>query len=356
MRLTSSSLSKEAKKIKKELGIKHSHALNMVAQDNGFANWQEFKQTEDLVKRFSIFNDLDIAAMIHICEKHDCFEFLDILYAVYSWNNDCLSDQVILDLLDIADFLVKRKQFVFAKYIYLRLVGINNSQGLYHLATMYDQGFGFKVNFDEALKYYQKSANLGNSYALLEIAKMQLFGGLEKNIEAALNQIKPLVAQKFSPAEVVLGYLYHVGLDGYVTVDKNKAEQLYLSAASQNNKDALYNLYCLYKDTEKHSVAMEYLQSSAKLGLERAQAEMVYYHINNKDIKSAEEIVYDTENYFHGIPQSILGEYYLNNWECLKARQLLAHARDVNKNDVARKLLKRYLPTEPTVEHIYITG
>ncbi|MCD9539204.1 tetratricopeptide repeat protein [Photobacterium carnosum] len=354
MRLSNSSLKKTAKKLKKDLGIKHSKALDLVAEKNGFKNWNEFLKAEPLIKRFSVFSDIDIYAMNLICSEHDCYELLEYLNAIYSWDDEYFSDALILELLDLAEYFDKNRDFIFAKYIYIRLNQLNNPRSLYRLGLMYDQGHGFKSSLENALNYYRKAASLGDYFAILEIAKMHLFGGLEKNVEFALGEIKPLVENKFSPAEVCLGYLYHVGIDGYISINKDKAEKLWKSAASQDNRDALYNLYCLYNKSDKQEMAISFLCAAAKKGLEMAQAELVVYYINKNDIKAAEDIVYDSDNYFHGIPQSILGEYYLSKFRYIEARKLLVCARDVNNNEVARKILKRYLPTESTKKNVFI--
>lgn len=47
----------------------------------------------------------------------------------------------------------------------------NNIYALANLGCMYENGKGVDVNYPKAIEYYQKSADLGNSNALLALAK-----------------------------------------------------------------------------------------------------------------------------------------------------------------------------------------
>ena len=89
------------------------------------------------------------------------------------------------------------------------LVEQKDYRGAYGLGLMYDLGLGVATNFEEAVKWYQLSANKGNADALNNLATMYAEGeGVERNA--------------------------------------SKAAKLYESAAQNGNFDALNNLGTMY--------------------------------------------------------------------------------------------------------------
>jgi TPR repeat protein len=346
MRLTSKSLKKTAKKIKKEKNIKHLDALNLVAQKHNFADWQTFVKAESFRNRISIISEEDRLLFKFLCEHNDCDTVVNYIDQLYMFDNEYVSqERVTAELLEHATDLRDQRQYIFAKYIYLRLELIQNSEAIFQLGVMHEQGFCFPRNSNIALEYYRKADVLNNLGAKLQLAKMHLYGHLvEKNVELGLNVIKELAQQQFPAAITVLASFYHAGFES-IQVSHTKAWMLYAQASTQNDSDALYGMYYLltnegsYKGSDP-KLASTCLDLAATLGHDRAQGELVNHYVTNNQIDRAKEIVYD--GIFNPRPKVALARYYLSKLDLLSAKPLLKAAFSDNDDHEAKLLLKKW--------------
>ena len=91
-----------------------------------------------------------------------------------------------------------------------------------HIAWRYMQGEGIKANPENALKYYQKAANLGSDFGLYKVGAMHLAGeGCRRNVKRAVDYLQRAVQQDSAEACGVLGRMYWEGKD--VSADTQKA-------------------------------------------------------------------------------------------------------------------------------------
>jgi hypothetical protein len=348
MRLTSKALKKTAKKIKKEQNIKHIDALNLVAQKHNFADWKTFVKAESFIKRISIISEEDRLLFSFLSEHNDCTDLVDYIDQIYILDDELISQEnLTTELLEHAKYLNDQHQYIFAKYIYLRLELIQNSDAIFQLGVMHEQGLCFPRNSNIALEYYRKADMLKNLSAKFQFAKMYLYGHLvDKNVELGFNIIDELTLQQFPAAITFLASCYHMGFES-IKVRHTKAWMLYSQACIKNDKDALYGMYCLltsegsYKDFDP-KLASTSLLLSATLGHDKAQGELVGHYITNNQLDKAEEIVYDDNNFFNPRPKVALARYYLSKLDLLSARPLLKDAFRCNEDHEAKSLLKQW--------------
>lgn len=108
---------------------------------------------------------------------------------------------------------------------------------------------GLEKNYEEAFKWYQKSADLGNVVAKCCVASCYEYGdGVEQNYEQAFNCYKSLAENGNGTSQFCLGRFYYEGKG--VTQDYAKAFEWFLKSASQNDEDAQYYLGLCYDNGE----------------------------------------------------------------------------------------------------------
>ena len=125
------------------------------------------------------------------------------------------------------------------------------------------------VNANEARKWYEKAANLGNTEAMYGLGTMFDLGkGVDKNERAAFNWYKEAADAGFVPAMVELGYMYEVGK--YIHKNCIQAARLYKTAADKGNTTAMRLIGSLYYSgngvPKDEKLALQWIQRSANAG------------------------------------------------------------------------------------------
>lgn len=114
------------------------------------------------------------------------------------------------------------------------------------LGYMYDMGYGVKQDFTEALKWYQKAANLGSALAEYNLGIMYEKGiGTNADFKLAAEFYKKSANQNFKLAQFNLGLFYEKGLG--VPQNLQEAFSWYLKAAEQGDVDAQVNVAHFYE-------------------------------------------------------------------------------------------------------------
>lgn len=122
----------------------------------------------------------------------------------------------------------------------------NFAPALNLLGVMYNYGYGYDINLENALRYYKKAAVLGNPDAQFNIGQMYFEGGaIAKNFEEAFKWYSLSADQNYPLAKLQLATLYFKGYG--VKVDINKAIEIIRPLANEGNVNAIYNLRIYYK-------------------------------------------------------------------------------------------------------------
>ncbi|GBC32738.2 kinase-like domain-containing protein [Rhizophagus irregularis DAOM 181602=DAOM 197198] len=130
------------------------------------------------------------------------------------------------------------------------------------------------VDTQKAAKFYQQSANLGNSIAKYNLAISYVNGnGVDIDYGKALELYQQAANLGYSLAQNNLGNMYYNGKG--VDINYEKAFELYYKAANSGYNSAQYNLANMYyegKGIEKDvDLAIYWYEKSAKQGHQRAQ-------------------------------------------------------------------------------------
>jgi TPR repeat protein len=87
-----------------------------------------------------------------------------------------------------------------------------NSQAQLNLGVMYQKGFGTEENNEQAVSWFRKSAEQGNSDAQLNLGAMYQYGdGVDKSNEQAVSWYRKSADQDNRDAQVSLGVMYQNG-------------------------------------------------------------------------------------------------------------------------------------------------
>lgn len=158
-----------------------------------------------------------------------------------------------------------------------------NHTAFYRLGILSEE----KKDYEEAFKYFEKAANLGNSHSLSEIAKCYEFGwGVPKDLDKAIEYyLKSGNSEKASSVYHHLGWIFEQGKG--VEKDEKKAVEYYKKAADLGNpiaKNDLGYCYChgigVDKDLDK---AKKYLKEAANLNCSSAYLNLGWLYLEGKD-------------------------------------------------------------------------
>ena len=120
------------------------------------------------------------------------------------------------------------------------------SKILYILGHMYRLGRGVERNYEETMKYYKMSAEMGNTYAINSLGNLYYTGeGVEKNYDEAMKYYMISIEKGNSEAMSNVGHMYQIG-EG---VEKNidEAIRYYKMAIEKGNCSAMNNIGCIYQ-------------------------------------------------------------------------------------------------------------
>lgn len=159
---------------------------------------------------------------------------------------------------------------------------VNDDEAFATIGEAYYRGLGIKRDFNQAFRFYQKAANMGNVPALRRLGSCYELGhGVKRDMEAALTCYETASEKGDAFATLKLGDFYRDGLNLYITRDRKKATDYYLAALQQAKQnfdvwnapeiylrvgDALRNGLGIERDVES---AYDFYVAAANLFLER---------------------------------------------------------------------------------------
>ena len=149
-----------------------------------------------------------------------------------------------------------------------------NSSAQNSLGYMYQYGYGVTKDYAEALKWYRKGAEQGNANAQNNLGTMYINGyGVEKNYEEALKWYRKTAEQNNPLGQNQLGWLYYNGYG--VAKDYTKALKWFRKAADQGNATAQNSLGNMYYNgygvTKDYAEAVKWYRKAAEQGYAAAQ-------------------------------------------------------------------------------------
>ena len=130
---------------------------------------------------------------------------------------------------------------------WFRKIADFSSEAAFYLGVKYSNGEGVTEDKAEALRWYQKAAQLGDETAQFNLGVMYRDGaGVVKDAKEAFHWFQKAAEQGMDDAEVQVGYAYQLGLG--VLQDHQQAEEWYFKAARQGQKLAQAKLGVIYMD------------------------------------------------------------------------------------------------------------
>ena len=152
----------------------------------------------------------------------------------------------------------------------------NQLGGAFDIGYSYDVGEGVEQDYEKAMEWYLKAAELGSSSAMKNIGLYYDDGkGVSQDYGKAMEWYLKAAELGNAGAMNNIGVLYEKGLG--VEKDYSKAMEWYLKAAEKGDKYAMENIGYDYKNgrgvEQDYSKAMEWFKKAAENGKESAQEE-----------------------------------------------------------------------------------
>lgn len=149
--------------------------------------------------------------------------------------------------------LCERGDFDAANKIFKELADAGNREGMTYLAHSISYGYGFEPNFEKALPYYLKAAELQDRIAQYELGWIYMNGdGPEAEYEVGVKWMTKSAENGFPKAQFEIGRLHHysaAATEGCeASDDVEKALTWYHRAAEQGDGQAAMRLSELYSD------------------------------------------------------------------------------------------------------------
>ena len=132
------------------------------------------------------------------------------------WMSKSAENNYTLALLALANLYSQSfefQDFDSAVHIYKNLIDEDNAMALYGLAMCYAQGKGVDLDFDIAMEYMEKSAELGYAPAYSQLGSVYLQGGINipQNSKKAIELYTKAADSGFPIAQFYLGKIYENG-------------------------------------------------------------------------------------------------------------------------------------------------
>ena len=162
-----------------------------------------------------------------------------------------------------------------------------NSDGQRLLGFMYKNGRGLDTNYIKAVEWYRKSAEQGNSNGQVDIGIMYQDGtGTTKDHEEAVKWYRKSAEQGNAYGQFNLGIMYENGTG--TTKDYEEAVKWYRKSAEQGNSNGQVGLGAMYhtgKGTPQDNVeAVKWYRKSAEKGNAYGQYDLGIMYENGKGV------------------------------------------------------------------------
>ena len=219
----------------------------------------------------------------------------------------------------------KRNDFTEAVEWYRKAAEMGDSKAQCNLGYMYDNGYGVDQDYSEALKWYQKSVEQGNSRAQNNLGSMYQNGlGVSQDYSEAVNLYRKAADQGYDVAQNNLGWMYENGYG--VKQDYIEAVKWYRKAADQGYAWAQNNLGAMYQNgfgiKQDDSEAAKWYRLAAEQGIAMAQNNLgdMYYggHGITQDYSEAVKWYQKAAEQGYDEAQTMLGYMYQEGYGVTK--------------------------------------
>ena len=164
----------------------------------------------------------------------------------------------------------------------------NNALAQYALGLLYDRGLGVEKNRQQAIKWYQKSAEQGESNGQYSLGLGYKLGeGIEQNYKLATLWYHKAAMQNNAYGQTSMGSMYMLGRG--VEKDYKQAIEWYRKAAEQGGllgQVAMGNVYESGKGVEKdYKQAVKWYRKAAEQDYSTAQSHLGYMYREGKGVE-----------------------------------------------------------------------
>ncbi len=200
---------------------------------------------------------------------------------------------------------------------YLRKASAQNfSDAHVLLGRIFYRGEGYIGKDPErTIRLFTQSALQKDMKGLYYLAGLYYVGDIvAQDYQNAKRLFEDSAAQNYAPSQYFLGQIYFNGHG--VTRDYQKALDWYKRAAAQEHVPAILRVAQFYQlgygVAEDENEALDYYKQAALLGSAdaRFQLAMMYYKIDDGDIKKVLALLYEAANNGHMMAQYNLGQFY----------------------------------------------
>ena len=161
-----------------------------------------------------------------------------------------------------------KKDYEMAILYYLRAADLGDAYAQCNMGYCYEYGLGVEQDYQKAIDYYQKSADQGNTTARENLKRCYQNNREVKNDKNAIISYQKSADQGDADAQNSLGWCYQYGLG--VEQNYHKAVAYYRRSARQGNADAQCNLGYCYEygigEKQDYHKAVEYYRMAAEQG------------------------------------------------------------------------------------------
>jgi TPR repeat protein len=217
------------------------------------------------------------------------------------------------------------------------------------LAHCYMKGIGITEDVSQAGEWYQRAANQGDSCAQYNLAVLFISERIksEQPWKNALPWLSKAAEQGDRDAQFRLGHCYHIGKEGEISPDLQKAIKWYGKAAEQGHSEAqnLLGLQYLNSNEVKDlKEAIRWFCIAADQENPMAQYNLYFAYARGvgveKDLKKASEYLYKSAQGGYCLAQMKLGEEYASENQIENAMIWYQKATDQGDENAATKLMQ----------------
>ncbi len=167
------------------------------------------------------------------------------------------------------------------------------------IGHLYYNGQGVEQDYAQALEWYRRGADLGNSDAMIEMGSMYLYGqGVEQGYTQALECFKKAADLGKENAMGWLGYLYYNGMG--VEQDYTQALEYFKEGADLGDPSAMNNLAGMYfygQGVEQdYAQALEWYEKAADLGYTEAMKSLAGMYMDGRGVEENVDIAQEWYN------------------------------------------------------------
>eukprot|EP01084_Bolivina_argentea_P204373 349021_1 len=181
---------------------------------------------------------------------------------------------------------------------YTKSSELNNSDGMNHLAMMYEKGIGCIQNMDQAVKYYKLSIDLQNVDAMANLANLYYQNFIYSDISKAIELYKSAADRGHIGAQITLASLYETGITNYLQPNIQLSIQWYRKAVEHDHLEAKNNLAVILLNnsdvnSKEYHQAVTFLTESATKGHAASQNNLGYCYEFGKGVEKDESKAFE---------------------------------------------------------------